>query len=287
MDSELSESPVSSETAKRRTSSDVFGPLSGKPHGTTPNAQVGKNCLQAGQLPNKTPIFISGYSDVRAFLAWLRETCPGGLTAQLKGENLMVVPSTAEAFRAAIRTLRSLDRQEGVSFHTFTLTEDRCVRLLVKNLGRVMSESVVREELELLDIHVQGLTQLRSGRRDQDHAKDRLSLLTLSSRRREGQGCQRCVHSPSSVACECRWKRTWLQKDRCNASAASASATRSETVDTHPGASSVGAPTFPVGALPRGNGLSAAAAGETTRRTTVGVLSGRKRGQSLQSRVRA
>jgi methyl coenzyme M reductase subunit C-like uncharacterized protein (methanogenesis marker protein 7) len=60
-----------------------------------------------------------------------------------------------------------------VSFHTFTLPEDRCARLLVKNLGRGMADSVVREELEALDIHVQGVLQLRSGRRDQDLAKDR------------------------------------------------------------------------------------------------------------------
>ena len=62
---------------------------------------------------------------------------------------------------------------EGVSFYTFTLPEDRCARLLVKNLGRGMPESVVREELETLGIHVQGVTQLRSGRRDQDPTKDR------------------------------------------------------------------------------------------------------------------
>jgi hypothetical protein len=47
------------------------------------------------------------------------------------------------------------------------------VRLLVKNLGRGMPESVVREELESLKIRVQGAMQLRSGRRDQDPAKDR------------------------------------------------------------------------------------------------------------------
>ena len=63
---------------------------------------------------------------------------------------------------------------EGVSFHTFTLPEDRCVLLLVKNLGRGIPESVVREELEALDIHVQAALQLRSGRRDQDPTKDRL-----------------------------------------------------------------------------------------------------------------
>ena len=62
-----------------------------------------------------------------------------------------------------------------MSFHTFTLPEDRCARLLVKNLGRGMPESLVREELETLGIHVQGVTQLRSGRRNQDPNMDRLS----------------------------------------------------------------------------------------------------------------
>jgi hypothetical protein len=36
-----------------------------------------------------------------------------------------------------------------------------------------MPESVAREELESLNIRLQGVTQLRSGRRDQDPAKDR------------------------------------------------------------------------------------------------------------------
>jgi hypothetical protein len=48
-----------------------------------------------------------------------------------------------------------------VSFQTFTLPGDRCVRILVKNLGRGMPESVVREELEALDIHVQEVMKLR------------------------------------------------------------------------------------------------------------------------------
>jgi hypothetical protein len=61
---------------------------------------------------------------------------------------------------------------EGVSFHTFTLPEDRCVRLLV-NLCRGMPERVVQEELEALDIHVQEVMELRSGRRDQDPTKER------------------------------------------------------------------------------------------------------------------
>jgi len=69
----------------------------------------------------------------------------------------MVMPSTANAFRAAVSALRSIDG-EGVSFYTFTLPEDLCARLLVKNLGHCMPESVVREELGSLSIHVQGVT---------------------------------------------------------------------------------------------------------------------------------
>jgi hypothetical protein len=65
-----------------RRMSDMSGPLSGKPDGTNPHAQVANTCLPAGQRPNKTPIFISGVGDVHSFLAWLRATCPGGLTAQ-------------------------------------------------------------------------------------------------------------------------------------------------------------------------------------------------------------
>jgi hypothetical protein len=43
----------------------------------------------------------------------------------------MVVPSTADGFRATVSALRSLDEMEGVSFYTFSLPEDRCVGLLV------------------------------------------------------------------------------------------------------------------------------------------------------------
>jgi hypothetical protein len=270
MDSDMTEPAVSSETANRRMSSDMSGPLSDMPDGATLNAQVANTCLPAGERPKK-PIFISGVRDTRAFLAWLRASCPGGLTAQLKSEKLMVVPSTAHGFRAAVSALRSLDGREGVSFHTFTLPEDRCVRLLVKNLGRGMPESVVREKLESLNIRVQGVTQLRSGRRDQDPAKDRPPTPTSMYQWREVLRCRKYDLSPNSAACECRWNRTWPRKAHCNASAAIALDTRSETAVTHPNASRVGAPTSPVDALPRGNSHSALAAGETTRRTNGAV----------------
>jgi hypothetical protein len=71
----------------------------------------------------------------------------------MKDERLM---ATADDFRAAITALRSLDVSKGVSFHT-SLPEDRCVRLLNKNLGRRMPDTVMREELEALGICVQGV----------------------------------------------------------------------------------------------------------------------------------
>ena len=74
-------------------------------------------------------------------------------------------PDNRQCFRATVNAQGSIDEGEGVSFHT-TLPEDRCVRLLVKKLGRGMTESVVWEELESLDIRVHGVTKLRSGRRD-------------------------------------------------------------------------------------------------------------------------
>jgi len=117
----------------------------------------------------------------------------------------MVVPSTANGFTAAVSALRSIDG-EGVSFNTFTLPEDRCARLLVKNLGRGMPESVVREELDTMGIHVQGITQLRSGRSDQDRPPTTTSLYQW----REGLRCPSCAQSRNSAACECRWSRTWL-----------------------------------------------------------------------------
>ena len=89
-------------------SSDMSGPLSDMPNGATINAQVANTCLPAGERPNKTTIFISGVLDTRAFLAWWRASCSGGLSTQQKAEKLMVVPSTGNVFRAVVKALRSL-----------------------------------------------------------------------------------------------------------------------------------------------------------------------------------
>ena len=55
-----------------------------------------------------------------------------------------------------------------MSFQTFTLLEDHCVRLLLKSQGTGMPESVDRVELGCQNFRVQVVTHLRSGRCDQD-----------------------------------------------------------------------------------------------------------------------
>lgn len=69
MGSDPSVHVVLSESDNRRISSNMFGPLSDKPDGTTTNSQANSTCLPAGELPNKTPIFIKRMSDARTFLA--------------------------------------------------------------------------------------------------------------------------------------------------------------------------------------------------------------------------
>ena len=144
-------------------SSDMSAPLSGMPAGTILNAQVANSCVPAGDSPNKTPIFVSGVSETLVFLAKLRPFCLICPTAQIKGKNFR---SFHQGLGAAVSSLRSFDGKDYVRFHSFTLPEDRCVRLLVTDLGKGKRESVALEELESLNIRVQGVTQLRSGRRD-------------------------------------------------------------------------------------------------------------------------
>ena len=87
MCSDLSDTAVSSETANKCMSHNMFRPLSDKPGGTTKYAQVTKPRLPAGERPNKTPIFITEVNDTRNFLAWLWASCPGGPKAQQRARN--------------------------------------------------------------------------------------------------------------------------------------------------------------------------------------------------------
>jgi hypothetical protein len=107
-------------------------------------------------------VYVFGLKNTRRFLERIRAKSGSRLVAQMKEEILMLVTETADCFRATIGALRSLDEIEGVSFHTFSLPEDRCVRLLVKNLGKSMPEAEIREDLEALRTNVLAVMQLRS-----------------------------------------------------------------------------------------------------------------------------
>ena len=124
------------------------------PFGTTPTAAQADKVVPPGERKNKTPVYVTGVSNTWSFLRWLQGETGGNGTAQMRGESLVLVPDTADCFRATITALRSIEEGKGVSFHTYSLPEDRTVRLLVKNLGRKMPESDVREELEVLGITV-------------------------------------------------------------------------------------------------------------------------------------
>jgi hypothetical protein len=76
--------------------------------------------VPAGERPNKTHVFVTGVTDTRGFLAWLRTSCPSSLSALMKGEKLMIVPGTADGFRATVSALRSLGGSNGETFHTFS-----------------------------------------------------------------------------------------------------------------------------------------------------------------------
>jgi hypothetical protein len=130
------------------------------------------------------------------------------MTVQLYDKNLMVIHQPPMASEPpSVHCGHSME--ESMGFHIFTLSEDSCLRLLVKNLGMDTPESVLWEELESLKYCDRGVTQLQSERRDQDPGKNNpptpISLFTC----RECLRCPKCDYSPISAACECWWSRTW------------------------------------------------------------------------------
>jgi hypothetical protein len=114
-DKGTSSTPVpaaSKEAASRRTSpeapGDVSGPLSVAPIGTTSTtAQVDK-VVPPGERRNKTPVYVSGVKNAQIPGLDSRE-----VGKQTRGpyerRDLMLVPETADGFRATVGALRSLD----------------------------------------------------------------------------------------------------------------------------------------------------------------------------------
>ena len=85
-------------------------------------------------------------------------------------------------------------------FHTYSVPEDRCVRLLIKNLGKRMPEVIVLQELGSLDIRVQGVMKLRSGRGTRIRPRTVLPSPTSLCLWCGARRCTSCEPSQSSVA---------------------------------------------------------------------------------------
>ena len=63
------------------------------PVGTTSSTQVATNCVApAVEQQNKTPIYLSGVTDVGDYLTWIQASSHGGISDQSKGERQMLVP---------------------------------------------------------------------------------------------------------------------------------------------------------------------------------------------------
>ena len=88
--------------------------------------------LPAGERINKTPNFYfrdqrhQGISGLDATNLPQPTICPAA------GRNVGCRSGHSRRFRVAVSGLRSLDGENGVNFHTYSLPEDRCVRLLIK-----------------------------------------------------------------------------------------------------------------------------------------------------------
>jgi hypothetical protein len=140
-----------------------------------------------------------------------------------------------------------------------------------------MLKIVVREEVQGLGICVQGVMQLRSGRRDLDASKNRPLTPHFIVSVARGPGVQ-TVRSLSEL-CGLRVSvETYVapkgpvQCKRCQRFGH----TQSETAVMHPGALLAGRLTFQGSARRQSSSLNAAAAGATTRPTTRAAASGKR-----------
>jgi hypothetical protein len=80
--------------------------------------------ILSAERRNKTPVFMPRVRNTCSCLDWIRAKSASKVVTQMKGKILMLLPETADGFRATICTLRSLDESEGLSFHTSSLPED-------------------------------------------------------------------------------------------------------------------------------------------------------------------
>jgi hypothetical protein len=149
----------------------MFSRLCGMADGITLSVHVYKKCATEGQFPNKSPTFTTVNSDTHTSLDWLLASCLSDLMAKHKAEIMTVVSSKPNNFEATVSAMRC-------RFSHSLSSGGLLCKASGKNIGKRMSERVVLEELETLNIRLQEVMQLRPCRRHQHSAKNSPPILT-------------------------------------------------------------------------------------------------------------
>lgn len=104
-----------------------------------------KSSIVTSQNENIPPIFINGVENFEALVKFL-ERLAGPKTFTIKStiNGVKVFPETIDTYRKVNAGLRA----EGADFHTFQLPQDRCPRIVLKNLHHGTPVSIIKEELQ-------------------------------------------------------------------------------------------------------------------------------------------
>ena len=152
---------------------DISGHMSGINYGATSKAKVVTNAVApVGERQNKTLIYISKVTDTRVFLTWIGPRVTGGSQPRLR----------AREWCLSYELLMNLEPRSahcnplmGTRGGVFTSSLSRRIVVYVC-WSRIVAEKCPRTSSGRswrLDISIQGVLQLCSGRRDQEASKSR------------------------------------------------------------------------------------------------------------------
>jgi len=139
---------------------DISGPLYRMPYGTTSSAQGAINGFAPAYERQKSPVYVSGATDMRGFLSSIRARVD--FQPRLRGRSRCL---SHEPPRVSEPQSARCDPLMGARVWIFTpLSRMMVVCVCWSRTQADMIEDVIREKLENLGICVQGVLQLRSGR---------------------------------------------------------------------------------------------------------------------------
>ena len=174
--------------------------------------------------------------------------------ALIQGEKLMIGPSTADGFRAAVSVLRSNDGVHVVSFHTF-----RSHRTAVCEFWSITWVGLCMRASSEWSYNPWTFVSRGSGSCDPvvatrtapRNALPPTPIHCISSAKTWGVESK---ISHRTAASRCRWSRTWLQKAHCHCKRCQRFGDTQRNCEYAPRCVACGATISPVDALPCGTG---------------------------------